>query len=249
MTMTMKCATTSIHRKESVCLGWSFPSHIFIFLISILLLSFPRYSNSFVQVHPTTKNAVSSPTRSYAVAVSPRQSSSSSSSTSAFEDRMRDIALKREGRQVKEDTRLPPNVITVRTLEEYKRLFEGEGRERIVCVRFFATWCRACKAIQPLFYRMALKFSDVLFVEVPVTDSNSLLHQGLGVPSLPFGHIYVPGGGLVEEHRITRPHFAQFAHKLQSYILGSCELLDGETRSPYRKVQNKLKKGATTSTP
>lgn len=98
---------------------------------------------------------------------------------------------------------------------------------------------QACRAIQPLFYRLAYELTDVLFVEVPVTESNANLHQGLGIPSLPFGHIYSPNGGLVEELKITRPHFAKFSHKLQTYIQGSCELEEGEVTSPYEPKKEK----------
>ena len=70
-------------------------------------------------------------------------------------------------------------------------------------------------------------------MDVPVTESNANLHQGLGIPSIPFGHIYTPDGGLVEELKITRPHFPQLARKLRTYIVGSCDLVDGETSSPF----------------
>ena len=82
---------------------------------------------------------------------------------------------------------------------------------------------------------MAHDFPGALFVEVPVTESNANLHQGLGIPSLPFGHIYSPEGGLVEELKITRPYIPQFTHKLQSYITGSCDLVNGDVTSPYDK--------------
>lgn len=107
----------------------------------------------------------------------------------------------------------------------------------------YLTWffdLQACKAIRPLFYRLAHEFTNVLFVDVPVTEANANLHQGLGIPSLPFGHIYSPEGGLVEELKITRPHFPQFAHKLQSYVSGSCELIDGEASSPYETYNKEL---------
>ena len=72
---------------------------------------------------------------------------------------------------------------------------------------------------------------------MPVSDSNANLHQGLQVPSLPYGHIYHPRGGLVEEVRIARKFFPQFAHKLQSYVNESCELVAGNCDSPYVEVQ------------
>lgn len=80
---------------------------------------------------------------------------------------------------------------------------------------------------------MANTFTNVVFVEVPVTDENATLHQGLGVPSLPYGHIYHPTGGLVEELGIARKAISEFGHKLQTYVTGSCELKDMNPASPY----------------
>ena len=72
---------------------------------------------------------------------------------------------------------------------------------------------------------------DMVFVDVPVTTANKALHQGLGIPSLPCGHIYHPQGGLVEETKLTRKHIAQFKRKLETYKTGSCQLpLDEEEK-------------------
>ena len=154
-----------------------------------------------------------------------------SNSSPSFEDRMRGLVF---GKQNTQPTRkLPPNVCTVENLQEYKNVV-GEETSKVVAVRFFASWCKACKAAQPLFYRTAKQFPNVVFVDVPVTDRNSNLHQGLEVPSLPYGHIYHPRCGLVEELRITRKFVPSFARKLQSYVTGSCELQElGETSCPY----------------
>jgi len=131
---------------------------------------------------------------------------------------------RRTGRRIK----LPPNVKTVRTLDEYKKVVAGE-KDRIVVVRFFATWCKACKAITPAFFRLANKFSDVSFIEVPVTEETADLHQGLGVPSIPFAHIYHPQAGLVEELKMSKKHFPQFEQALTSYVFGSCPFPEGDS--------------------
>ena len=72
-----------------------------------------------------------------------------------------------------------------------------------------------------------------ILVEVPVTDKNANLHQGLGVPSLPYGHIYHPEGGLVEELKIHRRQFPKFAKVVHSYAQTNCDLIDGDTKNPY----------------
>ena len=85
----------------------------------------------------------------------------------------------------------------------------------------------------PYFYKLAQTYKDIQFVEVPVTDKNANLHQGLSVPSLPYGHIYHPHGGLVEELKINRKHFSKFAKIVHSYAQTTCDLIDGETKNPY----------------
>lgn len=50
----------------------------------------------------------------------------------------------------------------------------------------------------------------------------------LGVTSLPFGHIYHPTGGLVEETKMSKKHFANFARVLKSYVNGLCNVEEHE---------------------
>ena len=86
----------------------------------------------------------------------------------------------------------------------------------------------------PGFYRLANLYPDVSFVQVPVTNKNTNLHQGLGVPSVPFGHIYHPTAGLVEEMKISRKYFSNFEDTLAMYVKGSCDLKDdGDCSSPF----------------
>ena len=80
---------------------------------------------------------------------------------------------------------------------------------------------QACQAVAPHFYKLARDYPDIIFVDVPVTDKNSALHQGLGVATLPFAHIYHPMAGLVEEHKLTRKDVDSFRQKLQGYLDGS----------------------------
>lgn len=134
----------------------------------------------------------------------------------------------------KKRTKLPGNVRSVETLWDYKA-YVADEKERIVVVRFYAKWCKACRAMAPYFYRLAELNPNLSFVEVPVTPENSGLHQGLGVPSIPFGHIYHPRAGLVEEMKISRKLFPRFARTLKSYVNGVCELPDGDCSDPYEK--------------
>jgi hypothetical protein len=101
---------------------------------------------------------------------------------------------------------------------------------------------QACRAVAPHYYRMARQHSGpqsepqqpqhgggdrcgmVKFVDVPVSDRNAALHQGLGIPTLPYLHCYHPHAGLVEEHRFTRRDVKAVEHLLRCYVTGSCPL-------------------------
>jgi len=96
--------------------------------------------------------------------------------------------------------------------------------DQIVCVRFYAPWCKACKAVEGKFRRLSRDHPDVKFVEVPVTKENARLHQALQVPSLPFAHIYEPSVGLVEERKINKNVFGEFKTILDHYVQGECEV-------------------------
>jgi thiol-disulfide isomerase/thioredoxin len=113
-------------------------------------------------------------------------------------------------------------MIEVTHIQQYKDEVVDE-RDRIVCVRFYAPWCRACKKVEASFRRLPTEFPAIKFVEVPLTKDNAYLHQGLGVPSLPFAHIYEPSVGLCEERTCKHgPVFTEFKNILTTYANGEC---------------------------
>jgi hypothetical protein len=94
-------------------------------------------------------------------------------------------------------------------------------------------WCKACRAVERPFRRLHKENvfnSAVKFVEVPVTKENAYLHQGLGIPSLPFAHIYQTnkssgaGSILVEEMKINKNVFGDFKQTLENYVKGECPI-------------------------
>lgn len=120
----------------------------------------------------------------------------------------------------------------VKTMQEYKDQVVDE-QDSIVCVRFYAPWCRACKAVEAPYRQLATQHSSapesetiqkVKFVQVPLTKENAYLHTGLGIPSLPFAHIYHPVAGLVEERSINKKIFGEFKDALQTYVDGECAI-------------------------
>mmetsp|Transcript_14173 Transcript_14173/g.20781 ORF Transcript_14173/g.20781 Transcript_14173/m.20781 type:complete len:233 (-) Transcript_14173:546-1244(-) len=76
----------------------------------------------------------------------PRAYGGDSSDMSSFQKKMlermtgKKLTTTRRSKRIR-TVKLPPNVQTVRTLEEYKKVVAGE-KDRLVVVRFFATWCK-----------------------------------------------------------------------------------------------------------
>jgi len=152
---------------------------------------------------------------------------SRNNNNNSLEKRLRDVYRQD---QKKRTERRQSFVKVVHTLEEFNDMLMHE-QDSILIVRFFANWCKACKATTPLYYSLARKLHDssnISFVDVPITDKNVDLHQGLNIPSIPYGHIYVPDAGLVEQFRMTKKG-AFRNHKvdaiLSCYKQGFCNLI------------------------
>ena len=123
-----------------------------------------------------------------------------------------------------------------RSLQDFKRVVVDEANGALVVVWFYAPWCRACKALAPGMMSLAKHFPSIKFVKVPALQENCNLHQGLGVPSVPFVHLYHPDGGLVEEQKLSRKILPGFVRILQDYQHGYCSLertKDWSIDSPY----------------
>ena len=100
------------------------------------------------------------------------------------------------------------------------------SHSHLYSITFYNNKHQACKAIQPSYYRMASIYPHIIFLEVPVTNENANLHQGLEVPSLPYGHIYYPNAGLVEELKISKKYFHNLVKMVRWYDSGECGLDD-----------------------
>ena len=146
-----------------------------------------------------------------------------STTGNAFEQRMRERYLKtlqpqRQSQQQQQQS-LPDNVRHVESLSDYKSIIAQSG-DKTVVVRFYANWCKTCKSLAPAYYKLARLNPGVRFLDVPVLETNAALHQGLGIPSVPYAYIYYKGV-LVEEMKMSRQRFPAFVSKVKMYSRGT----------------------------
>jgi len=80
-----------------------------------------------------------------------------------------------------QETEQEPMIRSVDNIQEYKKYVVQEADNNIVVVRFYAPWCRACKAVEIPYRKLARKYAlqknnktpQVKFVEVPLTKGKS----------------------------------------------------------------------------
>ena len=141
----------------------------------------------------------------------PQQDTTTSAAPSNFQSRMKNLVVQQRKKKNSISSYRPSNIQNVISLEDFSNVIEkGRDENKVVVVRFIASWCKTCKFLRPHFDKAASSNPSVIFVEVPVLENNSNLHQGLGVESVPFGHIYHPTKGLVEETTLSRKTFGAF---------------------------------------
>jgi thiol-disulfide isomerase/thioredoxin len=110
---------------------------------------------------------------------------------------------------------------------DYKTRVVDESHN-ITVVRFYSHYCKSCRASEPHFFKLAKDYQqyNVNFVEVPLTPQTKVLHDALGVPSLPWTHIYHPDAGLVEERKVSKKFIEEVRQALRCYVFGECSLED-----------------------
>lgn len=132
-------------------------------------------------------------------------------------------------------------MLKITDIQQYKDEVVDSTDSSLVVVRFYAPWCKACRAIESSYHRLPQEFpSGVKFVEVPLTKDNAYMHKGLGIPSLPFAHIYynkehvnnhgIPSSTsssscrLVDELKINKSKFSDFKRIIRSYVDKECDV-------------------------
>ena len=86
----------------------------------------------------------------------------------------------------------------IASTEDYEKLLrEAEEADRLVVIKFYASWCRACKAMAPKFVRVAEDWPEIEFHEI-LFDNNKKLCKSLGIKILPYMEIVDGSRGKVD---------------------------------------------------
>ena len=105
--------------------------------------------------------------------------------------------------------------------DQYDALIADATKEnRIVVIKFFASWCRACKAMSPKIDTISSEWPEVEFYEI-MFDNNKKLCKSLGIKVLPFIEIVAGSNGKVESFSCGPSKISQLQEKLETH--GGCE--------------------------
>lgn len=129
----------------------------------------------------------------------------------------------------------PPSTLTivVESPEEFDAQVRSEA-DKLVVVRFHSPYCPACKSISVSYDRLVKTSSpQIKFVDCIVQDRNDMIPYGLDVPATPYGMIWHPGAGLVEQSAIPRRQFSKFKKILKWYAKGECDLPEEFFSNPH----------------
>jgi len=91
---------------------------------------------------------------------------------------------------------------------------------KVVIIKFHASWCRACKAMAPKYQRVAEDWPDLEFCEI-LFDNNKKLCKSLGIKILPYVEVISGSAGKVEGFSCGPSKISRLQERLE--VHGGCE--------------------------
>merc|ERR1719217_382009 len=122
----------------------------------------------------------------------------------------------------------PGQIAPIKTTDDYHQLLQdATDQNRLVVIKFYASWCRACKAMAPKFERVAEDWPDIEFHEI-LFDDNKKLCKSLGIKILPFMEIIAGSKGKIEGFSCGPSKISLLVGKLEDTTSQYCGVDDIE---------------------
>lgn len=75
-----------------------------------------------------------------------------------------------------------------------------------------------------MYKRLARRNPEVTFIDVAIAKETEEIRNALDIVSVPFGHIYHPTAGLMEEVNMGRRFWSDFEDVFHRYTKGLCDV-------------------------
>ncbi|KAG8457278.1 hypothetical protein KFE25_011952 [Diacronema lutheri] len=111
-------------------------------------------------------------------------------------------------------------VVRLNGADDFNAAFDVGSDEQLVVVKYYASWCRACKALGPKVEKIARNHPNVRFYELEF-EANKALCKELGIKVLPWIEIFKGGRSTKLESFSCGPSkAAQINEKVRYYLDG-----------------------------
>lgn len=101
----------------------------------------------------------------------------------------------------------------MQSLDELMSVIQDPSESQPICIRYHATWCRACKGFEPFYLDVAQKYDAAYkFYDCDITNSRDII-KAMDLKILPHIHIY-NGGELKSSFSSSKKKVQQFIEQL-----------------------------------
>ncbi|QDZ19439.1 thioredoxin [Chloropicon primus] len=114
------------------------------------------------------------------------------------------------------------NVVEIQSIRHLIDELE-RAEDKLVVVSFHATWCAACRKVQPLVQDEVKGREDVVLLKVRY-DTNKQICKTLGVRKLPYFHFYRGSEGKLEDFSASAKTFHRIKEAIAQHGTPRCTL-------------------------
>ena len=132
------------------------------------------------------------------------------------------------------------NVVDISSIAQFIAELERAG-DKLVVVSFHATWCQACRKVQPLVQQEVFGREDVVLLKVRY-DTNKQICKTLSVKKLPFFHFYRGSEGRLDAFSASTKTFHRIQDAVREHGTPRCTL--GENKIVPQELQDLVRKRA-----